>query len=56
MMPTVTSEELWEKADYLQEWVEELREDPSDACLLQETAEEFGETLTTLHTMARQSW
>ena len=53
---TVDSAELWEEVDYLQEWVEELREDPSDAVLLHKTAVEFGETLATIHTLSRQGW
>jgi len=50
---TIASEDLWERADLLQEWVEELREDPSDAVLLQKTAEEFAETLTTIRVLSR---
>lgn len=52
---TVTSEELWEKADHLQGWVDALRssEVPDDAVLLRTTAGEFGETLVEIHTMAR---
>ena len=53
---TIKSEELWEKVDLQQEWVDELQEDPSDAVLLQKTAEEFAEDLVMIHALSRQEW
>ena len=55
-MTIVKSEELWEEVDCLQVWADELRSDPADFFLLQETAEELGETLATLHALSRQEW
>ena len=48
MAQTVDSAELWQRVDHLQEWVEELRGDLTDASLLQQTAEDFGKTFATI--------
>lgn len=45
---TITSEELWEKVDYEQGWLDALREYPQEVAekLRREAAETFAEALT----------